>query len=202
MDNKKQNLTVYDLVNRERNLISLWLIYHLMVFITIGMNVFFAYKYMLMPDRVLVLGRDRNIYIGNSAPVESGLVLEDVALRAAYAVLARRYDDRNERALEMVFTKRGRGQAKSYLSSTHEMFKERRLFQEIDSCEVQYSWNDGQYFALVKGVLRRNGMYFGHSYTQMRDFALMMRLERSANDNELPFKVAGMKFYEEEAENE
>lgn len=197
-----KNITVYDLVEHQRNSVFLWVIYHIVVLLAIGIGALFAYRYMLMPDRVLVLGRDRNIYIGNSAPVESGLVLEDVALRAAYAVLARRYDDRNERALEMVFTKRGRGQAKSYLSSTHEMFKERRLFQEIDSCEVQYSKKGGQYFALVKGVLRRNGVYFGHPYTQMRDFALMMRLERSANDNELPFKVAGMKFYEEEAENE
>jgi hypothetical protein len=157
---------------------------------------------MLMPDRVLVLGRDRNIYIGNSAPIESGLVLEDIALRAAYTVLSRRYDYQNDRPLEMVFTKRGQGQANSYLNSTQELFKERQLFQEIDSCEVQYSKKDGQYFALVKGILRRNGVYFGHPYTQLRDFALIMRLEHSSNNYELPFKVAGMKFYEEETENE
>ncbi len=202
MNIKDKNLTIYDLVNHQRNLISLWLIYHIVVFITIVIGAFFAYKYMSMPDRVLILGRDRNIYIGNSASVESGLVLEDIAMRAAYAVLSRRYDYQNMRPLEMIFTKRGQSQAKSYLSSTQEMFKERQLFQEIDSCEVQYSQKDGQYFALVKGTLKRNGMYFGHPYAQMRDFALMMRLERTENNYELPFKVAGMKYYEEETENE
>jgi len=180
----------------------LWIIYHITVFFAIAIGAFFAYRYMLMPDRVLVLGRDRNIYIGNSAPIESGLVLEDIALRAAYTVLSRRYDYQNDRPLEMVFTKRGQGQANSYLNSTQELFKERQLFQEIDSCEVQYSKKDGQYFALVKGILRRNGVYFGHPYTQLRDFALIMRLEHSSNNYELPFKVAGMKFYEEETENE
>ncbi len=194
--------SVYKLVGYQRNLIALWLIYHIVVLLAVCIGAYFAYRYMLMPDRVLVLGRDRNIYIGNSAPVESGLVLEDIALRAAYTVLSRRYDYQNDRTLEMIFTKRGQGQAKSYLSGTQELFKERQLFQEIDSCEVQYSKKDGQYFALVKGVLRRNGVYFGHPYTQMRDFALIMRLERSQSNYELPFKVAGMKYFEEETENE
>jgi len=197
-----KNVTVYELVGYQRNLIALWVIYHIVVLLAVGIGAYFAYRYMLMPDRVLVLGRDRNIYIGNSAPVESGTVLEDIALRAAYTVLSRRYDYQNDRPLEMVFTKRGQGQAKSYLSSTQELFKERQLFQEIDSCEVQYSKKDGQYFALVKGILKRNGVYFGHPYTQMRDFALIMRLEHSQSNYELPFKVAGMKYYEEETENE
>ncbi len=197
-----KNITVYDLVEYQRNLVFLWVIYHIVVLLAIGIGALFAYRYMLMPDRVLVLGRDRNIYIGNSASVESAVVIEDIAMRAAYTVLSRRYDYQNMRPLEMIFTKRGQSQAKSYLSSTEEMFKERQLFQEIDSCEVQYSKKDGQYFALVKGVLKRNGVYFGHPYTQMRDFALIMRLERVENNNELPFKVGGMKYFEEETEDE
>ena len=54
----------------------------------------------------------------------------------------------------------------------------------------------------MKGTVRLTGIYFGYPYSQKRDFALLMRLERSKDDFELPFKVAGMKLYEEEHRDE
>lgn len=197
---KKQN--AYDLVCRERRHLVLWVIYHSLVCIAIILGMFFAVQYMVMPDRVLILGRDHNIYLGNSAPVESAIVIEDISLRTAYALLSRRHDYQDDRQLQMVCTKRGIGQAKGYLNDTQELFERRMLFQEIEECSVDYSCKDGQYFALVKGITRLTGVYFGYPYTQKRDFALMMRLERSGDDFDLPFKVAGMKLFEEEHQDE
>ncbi|MDD5599883.1 MAG: hypothetical protein PHV82_18210 [Victivallaceae bacterium] len=191
---------MYELVWRERRIMSVWLAFHLLCVTFLLIGLFFVYQYMTMPDHVIVLARDSSVYLGNSASVESGRVIKDIALRAAYALLSRRYDVGNERMLEFVFTKRGRGQAKGYLNDTQEMFETRFVYQEIESSKVDFSLVNGQYHALVKGVLVRSGVYFGHSYVNRRDFALMMRLERSGNDIELPFKVAGMRYWEEEQE--
>ncbi len=194
----RKKLNMYELVRRERRIMSGWIIFHLFCVTFLLTGLFFVQQYMTMPDRVIVLARDSSIYLGNSAPVESGRVIEDVALRATYALLSRRYDVRNEQALAFVFTKRGQGQAKGYLNDTQEMFEKRRVYQEIESAKVEFALVKGQYYALVKGVLLRSGVYFGHSYLHRRDFALMMRLERSNTDTELPFKVAGMRYWEEE----
>jgi hypothetical protein len=196
----RKKLNMYELVRRERRIMSIWIVFHLLCVTFLLTGLFFVHQYMTMPDRVIVLARDSSVYLGNSAPVESGRVIEDIALRATYALLSRRYDVTNERMLSFVFTKRGRGQAKGYLNDTQEMFEKRRVYQEIESAEVDFGLVNGQYHALVKGVLIRSGVYFGHSYLNRRDFALMMRLERSNTDTELPFKVAGMRYWEEEQE--
>ena len=128
--------------------------------------------------------------------------MEDISLRTAYALLSRRYDIQDDRQLKMVCTPRGLSQAKAYLNDTQELFEKRMQFQEIENCSVEYSANDGKYFSLVKGTARLTGIYFGYPYSQKRDFALLMRLERSKDDFELPFKVAGMKLYEEEHRDE
>ena len=193
---KKKDM--YELVSHERKVMCFWIAIHLFCLVALLVGMFFAYQYMTMPDRVIVLARDHSVYLGNSAPVESRRVIEDVALRATYALLSRRYDVRGERAIAFVFTKRGQSQAKGYLNDTQEMFDDRKVFQEVTSAKVEIAVVNGRYHALVKGVLLRNGIYFGHAYLHKRDFALMMRLERSASDRELPFKVAGMRYWEEE----
>lgn len=194
----EKKLDMYELARRERRIMSNWIVFHLLCVTFLLIGLFFVRQYMTMPDRVIVLARDSSVYLGNSAPVESGRVIEDVALRAAYALLSRRYDVTNERTLAFVFTKRGQGQAKGYLNDTQEMFEKRRVYQEIESVKVDSGLVNGQYHALVKGVLVRSGVYFGHAYLNRRDFALMMRLERSSTGTELPFKVAGMRYWEEE----
>ena len=194
----EKQMNAYELVCRERRIFVFWIIYHSIVCTAVVIGAFFAIQYMVMPDRVLILGRDRNLYVGNSAPVESKVVLEDISLRTAYALLSRRYDIQDDRQLKMVCTPRGLSQAKAYLNDTQELFEKRMQFQEIENCSVEYSANDGKYFSLVKGTVRLMGIYFGYPYSQKRDFALLMRLERSKDDFELPFKVAGMKLYEEE----
>ena len=193
---------MYELVRHERRIMCAWIGLHVCCIAALLVGLFFAWLYMTMPDRVIVFARDHTVYLGNSAPVESCRVLEDVALRAAYALLSRRYDVRNERTISFAFTKRGQGQAKGYLNDTQDTFEERRIFQEIESATVEIAVVQGQYHALVKGVLAKSGVYFGHPYLHNRDFALMMRLERSKSDHELPFKVAGMRYWEEEAEDE
>ena len=189
---------MYELVRHERKVLCFWIALHLVCIVFLLAGLFFAHQYMTMPDRVIVLARDHTVYLGNSAPVESRRVIEDVALRATYALLSRRYDVRNERALAFAFTKRGQGQARGSLNDTQEMFENRKVHQEIESATVDFAIVNGQYHALVKGVLLRNGIYFGHPYLHKRDFALVMRLERSKSDTELPFKVAGMRYWEEE----
>ena len=189
---------MYELVRHERKVLGFWIALHLVCIVFLLAGMFFAHHYMTMPDRVIVLARDHTVYLGNSAPVESRRVIEDVALRATYALLSRRYDVRNERALAFAFTKRGQGQARGYLNDTQEMFENRKVHQEIESATVDFAIVNGQYHALVKGVLLRSGIYFGHPYLHKRDFALAMRFERSKSDTELPFKVAGMRYWEEE----
>lgn len=125
-------------------------------------------------------------------------MIEDAALRAVYALLSRRSDIRNEKAIFFAFTRRGQAQAKAYLNETQEMFEKRKIFQEVESASVETAVLNGQPHALVKGILNRRGIYFGHPYRHRRDFALMMRLERGKSDRELPFKVAGMRYWEEE----
>ena len=67
-----------------------------------------------------------------------------MVLRAAYALLSRRYDIRNERAISFAFTKRGQGQAKGYLNDTQEMFEARNVFQDVESVNVEFAIvNDG-----------------------------------------------------------
>lgn len=193
---------MYELVRHERRVMCFWIALHLICIVFLLIGLFFAHQYMTMPDHVIVLARDHTVYLGNSAPVESRPVFEDVALRATYALLSRRYDFRNERAIAFAFTKRGQGQAKGYLNDTQEMFEARKVFQEVESAHVEFAVVNGQYHALVKGVLIRSGIYFGHPYHNKRDFALMMRLERSKSDTELPFKVAGMRYWEEEQNEE
>ena len=193
---------MYELVRHERRVMCFWIALHLICIVFLLIGLFFAHQYMTMPDHVIVLARDHTVYLGNSSPVESRPVFEDVALRATYALLSCRYDFRNERAIAFAFTKRGQGQAKGYLNDTQEMFEARRVFQEVESAHVEFAVVNGQYHALVKGVLNRSGIYFGHPYLNKRDFALMMRLERSKSDTELPFKVAGMRYWEEEQDEE
>ena len=94
------------------------------------------------------------------------------------------------------------GRARNYLDSTRELFERRMLMQEIEHCSVEYVSSGGGYFALVKGILNLSGIYFGYPHIQKRDFALLMRLERSASDFELPFRVEGLKLYEEEHQDE
>lgn len=98
----------------------------------------------------------------------------------------------------MVFNRRGLRQARSYLSDTQDFFYERKLYQEIGDYSVETQNRNGKFYALVKGVLVRNGIYFNYPYSQKRDFALMMRMEKSDSDTKLPFQVAGMRLYEEE----
>ena len=189
---------MYEIVRQERRVLCFWSVLHLVCIVFLSAGVFFFHQYMTMPDRVIVLAREHTVYLGNSAPLESGRVLDDVALRATYALLSRRYDLRNDRAIAFAFTQRGQGQAKGYLNDTQEMFEKRKIFQEIESVSVESAILRGQHHALVKGVLVRRGIYFGHPYLSRREFALMMRLERSSSDRELPFKVAGMRYWEEE----
>lgn len=191
---------MYELVRHERRFMSILCILHLLCSAALFFGFFFTYFYMTMPDRVIVLGRDSTVYLGNSAKVESPCVLKDTAFRAASSILIRRYDFRNDREIDFIFTKRGQGQAKGYLNDTQETFEERRIFQNIESAEIDTARINGQYHALVKGILVRRGIYFGHPYEHKRDFALMMRFERSKTDKELPYKVAGMRYWEEEAE--
>ena len=113
-------------------------------------------------------------------------------------LLVRQYDRSDERMLGMTFNRRGLRQARSYISDTQDFFNERKLFQEIGEYSVETQIRDGKYYALVKGVLVRKGIYFNYPYSQKRDFALMMRLEKSDSDTLLPFQVAGMRLYEEE----
>lgn len=189
---------MYELVLRERKFFCFWIILHLVCMVSLLVGLLFGYLYMKMPDRVIVLARDHTVYLGNSAPLDAGRVIEDVALRATYALLSRRYDVEDNRAISFTFTKRGQGQAKGYLNDTAEMFKKRQIFQEIESVSVESVILNGQRHALVKGTLSRRGIYFGHPYHNKLDFALMMRFEKSESDKDLPYKVAGMKYWEEE----
>lgn len=198
MVQRKTKNNAYDLVCRERRFLILWSVFHLLCLTALLIGVAFGNLYMRMPDRVIVLGRDWNVYIGNSAPVESPSVLRDIALRATYGLLFRQYDQSDDLTLAMVFNRRGLRQAKSYLSDTQDFFNERQLVQEIGDYTVETQIRDGKYYALVKGVLLRRGIYFNYPYSQKRDFALMMRMEKSDSDTKLPFQVAGMRLYEEE----
>lgn len=189
---------MYELVRQERNMFCRWLVLHLACVAALLLGLFFACLYMQMPDRVIILARDHTVYLGNSAPLDSPRVIEDAALRAVYALLSRRCDIRNEKAISFAFTRRGQAQAKAYLNETQEMFEKRKIFQEVESASVETAILNGQPHALVKGILNRRGIYFGHPYRHRRDFALMMRLERGKSDRELPFKVAGMRYWEEE----
>ncbi len=200
MCEKEKNM--YELVLQERRFFCFWIILHLVCMVSLLVGLLFGYLYMMMPDRVIVLARDNTVYLGNSAPLDAGRVIEDVALRATYALLSRRYDVEDNRAISFAFTKRGQGQAKGYLNDTAEMFKKRQIFQEIESVSVESAMLNGQRHALVKGTLSRRGVYFGHPYHNKLDFALMMRFEKSESDKELPYKVAGMKYWEEESTNE
>lgn len=189
---------MYQIVRENRKTCGRLIVLHILCVFALITGLAFACLYMKMPDRVIVMARDHSVYLGNSSPLESARVLHNAALRAADAVLSRRYDVDNGRTINFAFTKRGQGQAKSYLNDTQETFEERQIFQTIESASVETAVLGGHQHALVKGILVRQGVYFGHPYRQKRDFALMMRLEKSQSDLELPYKVAGMRFYEEE----
>ena len=190
--------SVYQLVLDERKFFCFWIFLHLVCIVALLVGLLFGYLYMKMPDRVIVLARDNTIYLGNSASLDSGRVIEDIALRATYALLSRRYDVRPDRAISFVFTKRGQGQAKGFLNDTQEMFEKRQIFQEIESAEVESAILNGHHHALVKGVFHRRRFYFSHPYWNKLEFALMMRLEKGESDRDLPYKVAGMRYWEEE----
>ena len=194
---------MYSVVREKNTVFGRLIVLHIVCIAALTAGVAFGCLYMKMPDRVIVVARDHSVYLGNSSPLESDRVLHDAAFRAAYALLSRRYDVQDTRTIDFVFTKRGQGQAKGYLSDTQETFEKQMILQEIESAEVESAMLGGKPHALVKGVLVKQGVYFGHPYRQKRDFALMMRLEKSKSDLELPYKVAGMRFYEEErAEDE
>ena len=196
----KPQTDMYAIVLLERKIFCGLIILHIVCVTALLTGMLFAYLYMKMPDRVIVMARDNSIYLGNSAPLESRRVIEDAAMRATFALLSRRYDIQNEKAINFAFTKRGQGQAKGYLNDTQETFEKRKIFQEVETATVETAILQGQHHALVKGTLLKRGIYFGHPYQQKRDFALMMRLEKSESDTELPYKVAGMRYYEEEQE--
>ena len=109
MCEKAKNM--YELVLQERRFFCFWIILHLVCMVSLLVGLLFGYLYMKMPDRVIVLARDNTVYLGNSAPLDAGRVIEDVALRATYALLSRRYDVEDNRAISFTFTKRGQGQA-------------------------------------------------------------------------------------------
>ncbi|UKI34452.1 MAG: hypothetical protein L6W00_14415 [Lentisphaeria bacterium] len=85
---------------------------HLVCIVALLVGLLFGYLYMKMPDRVIVLARDNTIYLGNSASLDSGRVIEDIALRATYALLSRRYDVRPDRAISFVLPNVVRGKRK------------------------------------------------------------------------------------------
>lgn len=197
-----QQNDMYQIVQKDRKTFGRLIVLHILCVFSLIAGLSFACLYMKMPDRVIVMARDHSVYLGNSSPLDSERVLHNAALRAADALLCRRYDVENDRAVNFVFTRRGQGQAKSYLNDTQEMFEERQIFQAIETASVETAVLGGRQHALVKGILVRQGVYFGHPYRQKRDFALMMRMEKSQSDLELPYKVAGMRFYEEERTDE
>ena len=198
MNPETRQTEMYQIVQKDRKTFGRLIVLHILCIFALIAGLAFACLYMKMPDRVIVMARDHSVYLGNSSPLESPRVLHNAALRAADALLSRRYDTENGRAVNFAFTKRGQGQAKGYLNDTQETFEERQIFQTIESASVETAMLGGYPHALVKGILVRQGVYFGHPYRQKRDFALMMRLEKSKSDLELPYKVAGMRFYEEE----
>ena len=149
---------MYELVRQERNMFCRWLVLHLACVAALLLGLFFACLYMQMPDRVIILARDHTVYLGNSAPLDSPRVIEDAALRAVYALLSRRCDIRNEKAIFFAFTRRGQAQAKAYLNETQEMFEKRKIFQEVESASVETAVLNGQPHALVKGILNRRGI--------------------------------------------
>lgn len=189
----------YTQVCLERRQLAGWYGWHSAV-MTLGvLSLFFSVEFMRMSDRVWVFGQDDTLYLGISAPVDSDRVLRDVALRAVFALLQRRYDYTNDRALQFIFDKRGYGQARSHLDSYTEIFQERELRQEVTIQTVEYQPEGSGWIVLIQGILDRNGRYFGLPYHQRRDFALMLRLLRSETEFELPFRVNGMRYFEQEA---
>ena len=129
MNGEPRQTDMYRIVQKNRKTFSRLILLHILCIFFLASGLAFACLYMKMPDRVIVVSRDQSIYLGNSAPLESERVLHNAALRAADALLSRRYDVPNDRAVDFAFTRRGQGQAKNYLNDTHETFEERKIFQ-------------------------------------------------------------------------
>lgn len=158
---------------------------------------------MKMPDRVILMGRAKNIFIGNSESLISKRVLYLIAQQAALALLEREYDYSNKKHLKMFFSKKAMSVVENYLGREKEFFTDRKITQHLEIERVSHLKESSSSFkVLIQGFVFRDGVYFGHKYKNKSEFALTMRLQKTSNVKRLPLEVINLKFQEWEVEND
>lgn len=181
-----------------------WLLsWHFLAFVLFLTSLVYVKKYMAMPDRVLVMGRDNSFYKGKSCDVGSRCVYYDVAAKAVDVFLARRHEeDVDSRKLAFVYDKKALFAIRARINDDVKMFQERKLSQEPQITAFNYSEGVTGPLVLVEGFLHRNGEYFGYPYYQKLGFALKLRLKRAEEAASLPYMVEKAKYWEWEIKEE
>lgn len=190
----------YEYVTHQRRRILFWGCWHVLVLTAFFVGLYYAYEYMGLPDRVIVVDKERNMGTAVSGPILCREVARDVAQRATHAFLNRSYEYTNEAACKAIFGKSAYEAVEAKIDESRRLFEERKIVQavSIGKVEVKAASESDQCIVFVRGVLTRTGIYMDIPYFQRLKFTLGMRLMRSPDVEKYPLRVLRMQYKDEE----
>lgn len=185
-------------VGQEQRHVIYWSLLHIATALCLIVGICYARKYMLMPDRVIIVDDAGSIYRGSSGNVICRESAEDIARRCAFAFLDRSFEHDHWPLCEALFGRSAQKSLSDLIRKTRNEFQEQKIRQipEIRNVELLPLNTSEQCLAFVSGTLYRSGVYMKIPYSQKLEFTLGLRLIRSPEEKTFPLRVLRMTYEE------
>ena len=185
-------------VGCEQRKIILWGIFHIITLTSLVLGIYYAQKYMLMPDQVTICDFAQNLYRGQSRDVLCQATVEDIARKATMAFLCRDGEIFQQQAQEALFGESARKSLRTLIGNSQKEFREQKIRQTpiIQKIDIVATPEKDQSLAFVRGTLHRTGVYMEMPYCQKLEFILGLRLARSGKLSEYPLRVLRLSYDE------
>ena len=185
-------------VIKQQKRIVRWALFHVFCMIALAAGMYYTYRYMHHPDRVILQDQSGSLYRGRSGPVLCRELAEDTARRAVDAFLNRGFEYDNREKCEAIFGRTAQKSLFDLIARSRDEFEEQRIrqFPEIEKITVRPAGEDNQCLVWVEGILHRAGIYMDMPYYQKLEYVLGLRLAMSEELEKFPLRVLRMTYEE------
>ncbi len=186
-------------VAREQRHVVAWSILHIITVMCLILGGYYGYKYMTMPDNILLADELGNIYCGTSGEIVCRENAENIARKCAVAFLDRSYKHDYWQLCEALFGRSAQKSLREILVRSTAEFDDQKIRQVPEILKVELNMSEqakGQCLAFVSGMLYRTGIYMNIPYSQKLEFTLGMRLIRSPDEKTFPLRVLRVQYEE------
>lgn len=188
----------YEYIKHQNQRIAFWLCYNLLCYVCFGIGIYYAYEFMKMQDRVIVVNVDGSTGIGYSAPVATKKLEEDIAIKAAYIFFNRSHNYFKKELAQAVFGKTAYEQLEKYIKEEKDFFEARQIVQFIKIEKIVLTQEYNTAVVRISGKVFRFGNYLGLEYEQVLDVKFGVRLVLTNDMTKLPMRVFKLNYTFEE----